>query len=109
MFRRLEPQHSKANQPVVFVCDGRTVEALPGDTVASALLAAGMIEFRMHPVAGTARGPYCMMGVCFECLLEIDGHPNVQACQVSVQDGMVVATQPTDAAGAGPGLNRSED
>ena len=46
-----------------------------------------------HPVDGSARAPYCLMGVCFECLMEIDGEPDVQSCLVTVREGMVVRRQ----------------
>ncbi|NKB63567.1 MAG: hypothetical protein GKR95_16110 [Gammaproteobacteria bacterium] len=41
-------------------------------------------------ISEAPRGPYCMMGVCFECLVEIDGKRNQQACQIEVQPGMSV-------------------
>jgi predicted molibdopterin-dependent oxidoreductase YjgC len=44
-------------------------------------------------VSGEPRAPYCMMGVCFECLVEVDGVPNVQACMTSVREGMTVRRQ----------------
>ena len=61
--------------------------------MASALLAAGETVFRTTPVSGAERGPFCMMGVCFECLVEIDGVPNRQACMTPVSDGMNVRRQ----------------
>jgi len=78
---------------VVIDFQGRAVAARPGDTVAAALLAAGIADFRATPVSGAARGPHCMMGVCFDCLVEIDGEPNQQACMTVVRDGMRVARQ----------------
>ena len=66
------------------------VTACAGDTVAAALLAAGYMTTRTTPVSGAARGPYCMMGACFECLVEIDGVANRQGCMVEVRDGMQV-------------------
>ncbi|RMX03509.1 (2Fe-2S)-binding protein [Corticibacter populi] len=67
--------------------------ALPaGITLAAGLLAAGVRRFRSAPVGGDARAPYCMMGVCFECLLEIDGVPSQQACLVQPREGMRVRT-----------------
>jgi predicted molibdopterin-dependent oxidoreductase YjgC len=73
--------------------DGRWVAARAGDTVAAALLAAGISRFRTTPVGGVARAPYCMMGVCFECLLTIDGVASRQSCLVAVREGMEVETQ----------------
>ena len=90
MFRRLpEP----AQDPVHFTIDGRGAVARRGDSVALALLAAGVDACRTTPASGAARGPYCLMGVCFECLVEIDGVGNRQACMVRVQPGMRIATQ----------------
>jgi len=64
-----------------------------GITVAAALLQAGVQRFRASPVSGAPRAPYCMMGVCFECLVEIDGEPSRQSCLVNVREGMQVRTQ----------------
>ena len=61
--------------------------------VAAALLLCGYRSCRNTPVSNTLRAPYCMMGVCFECLVEIDGLPNQQACLTMVYDGMVVCWQ----------------
>lgn len=64
-----------------------------GRSVAAALLAAGIDRFRATPVSGAPRAPYCMMGVCFECLVEIDGVPSRQSCMVAVHDGMRIHSQ----------------
>jgi hypothetical protein len=73
--------------------DGRRLAVLGPRSVAAALLAAGVSRFRSTPVSGASRAPYCMMGVCFECLLEIDGISNRQACLVTVQPGMKIRSQ----------------
>ena len=73
--------------------EGRRLTARSGDTVAAALLAAGIAGVRDTPLSGTPRAPYCLMGVCFDCLMEIDGISNRQACLVPVVDGMVVRRQ----------------
>ena len=87
VFRRLpEPGRPRLTISV----DGRPVEARTGDTVAAALLGAGIVETRRTPVGDVARGPFCMMGACFDCLMEIDGVPNRQACMVEARDGMVI-------------------
>ena len=70
--------------------EGQPVTALEGDTVAAAILAAGHLVTRLTPVRGNPRGPFCMMGVCFDCLLEIDGHANRQSCMVRVAEGLRV-------------------
>jgi D-hydroxyproline dehydrogenase subunit gamma len=90
MFRRLvEPDRASVRLTI----DGRPVAAAPGDSVAAALLAAGVVACRTTPVSGAPRAPYCMMGVCFDCLVTIDGVGSRQACLTRVRDGMVVETQ----------------
>ena len=73
--------------------EGEEILAAPGDTLAAALLAAGVDVFRATPVSGAPRAPYCMMGACFECLVQVDGRPAVQACMTEVRDGMDVRRQ----------------
>jgi len=90
MFRRLLERDGDA---VTLSVDGTPVEARAGESVAAALLAAGIVVCRTTPLSGAPRAPYCMMGVCFECLVTIDGRGNRQACLVSVADGMSVETQ----------------
>ncbi|MDP2519580.1 (2Fe-2S)-binding protein [Shimia thalassica] len=75
---------------VSFTLDGVSVTACAGDTLAAALLAHGGAAFRTTGVSGAPKLPFCMMGVCFECLVELDGQPNVQSCMVEVQNGMTV-------------------
>ncbi|MCR9072103.1 MAG: (2Fe-2S)-binding protein [Alphaproteobacteria bacterium] len=72
--------------------DGQPISAREGDTVATALLASGRLQVRRSAVSGTPRAPYCQMGVCFECLVAIDGVADRQACLVPVHDGMIVTT-----------------
>lgn len=88
MFRRLE-----ADATLTMTFEGRTLTARAGESVAAALLAAGITSCRETPKSGAPRGPYCMMGACFDCLVVIDGVPNRQACMVPVADGMVVERQ----------------
>jgi len=73
--------------------DGRQIRAREGDSVAAALLANGFAVTRSTPALGAPRGPYCMMGACFECLAVVDGLPNVQTCMVPVRPGMRVERQ----------------
>ena len=78
---------------VAITFDGRPLRVPAGASVAAALLAAGVERFRTTPVSGAARAPYCMMGVCFECLVTIDGIGNRQGCLIAIEDGMQVKTQ----------------
>jgi len=73
--------------------EGAEIMAAEGESVAAALLAAGIASTRDTPVGDAPRAPYCLMGVCFDCLVEIDGVPNRQGCMVPVRDGMVIRRQ----------------
>ena len=89
MFKRL----AEGGAPVAISVDGKVVQARAGDTVAAALLANGIDHCRTTPVTGAPRAPYCLMGVCFDCLVAIDGVGSRQACLVPVRQGMRVETQ----------------
>ncbi|WP_289151615.1 (2Fe-2S)-binding protein [uncultured Salipiger sp.] len=89
MARRIE----SGTATVRFTFQDRTIEAQEGDTVAAALTAAGIRELRQSVVSGSPRGIFCMMGTCFDCLVEVDGRPNVQACRTTVTEGMTVMPQ----------------
>ena len=81
----------ETQQPFTIIFDGEPLPAYPGDTVASALYAAGKRAWRRSR-AGDQRGLLCGIGLCFDCLLTVDGVTNQRACQVTVKDGMVVQT-----------------
>jgi predicted molibdopterin-dependent oxidoreductase YjgC len=91
MFRRLPDLADTAS--VSLTVDGEPITARAGDTVAAALLAAGHAACRETAVSNAPRGPYCLMGVCFDCLVSIDGVGNRQGCLVRVREGMRVETQ----------------
>ncbi|MBM3570510.1 MAG: (2Fe-2S)-binding protein [Alphaproteobacteria bacterium] len=90
MFRR-QPETAATLSILV---DGKPIPARAGESVAAALLAAGLSAFRRSPVSGVPRGPYCLMGACYDCLVTIDGQPGRQACQVPVASGMRIETKP---------------
>ncbi|MFP3847909.1 (2Fe-2S)-binding protein [Pseudomonas sp. W5-01] len=71
----------------------QSFEVPAGISVAAALLMSGINRFRATPVSESPRAPYCMMGVCFECLVDIDGVPNRQSCLIEVADGMRIRSQ----------------
>lgn len=87
MFRRSGPTDC------IIAWEGREIPARAGEPLAAALLAAGIAAFRETPVSGAPRGPLCLMGACFDCLVEIEGVPNRQACLVPVTPGMRAAPQ----------------
>jgi predicted molibdopterin-dependent oxidoreductase YjgC len=89
MFKRLHEPRER----VAFEFEGETVAAEDGDTVAAALLAHGVRQTRLSLMSGAPRAAHCMIGACFECLVEIDGRPNRQACLTPVRAGMKVRRQ----------------
>jgi predicted molibdopterin-dependent oxidoreductase YjgC len=84
---------------IELLVDGETVHAHAGETVAAALLASGRRTLRRTPKSGAPRGMFCGMGVCFDCVVTINGESRVRACMTPVQDGMRIDT----GAGVGPG------
>lgn len=90
MFRVLS---GAAPELVEVELDGETVSVPNGISVAAAMLLIDAAPTRQTPVGGSPRAPFCMMGVCFECLMEIDGNPNRRACQVEVAKGMRIRRQ----------------
>ena len=84
---------SEARPPTVAVTvEGFKIAVPVGASAAAAVLAAGLDSVR-ETVGGSERMPYCMMGVCFDCLAEIDDVPNRQSCMVEVQEGMRIRRQ----------------
>ena len=73
--------------------EGRTVLVPEGASAAAAVLVAGLASIRDTPVGHNERAPYCMTGVCFDCLAEIDGVPNRQSCMVAARPGMRIRRQ----------------
>ncbi len=90
MFRRLPDPPDTAL--VTVTLDGEPARVPGHFTAAATVLLHGRIS-RTTPVSGSRRAPYCMMGVCFDCLMEIDGIPNRQACLVTVTEGMRINCQ----------------
>lgn len=85
-----------SDPPPPFVCltiEGRPIRARAGESLALTLLQAGFSHTRLTPVSASPRAPLCLMGVCFECLVEVDGRPNTQACMLEVREGMTVRLQ----------------
>jgi predicted molibdopterin-dependent oxidoreductase YjgC len=69
--------------------DGQPLDLPEGANLAAALLAAGVSVLRHTPVSGSPRAPFCMMGACFDCLVEIDGVTR-QACMIEVAAGLEI-------------------
>ena len=77
---------------VSLTLDGRPVTAYEGESVAALLLVEGYVATRTTQ-GGAPRGVFCGMGVCFDCLIVVDGVPNTRACVTWVREGMAVARQ----------------
>lgn len=74
--------------------EGKPCSVPAGITVAAAVMGyAGEHRIRQSPVTGEPRAPFCFMGVCHECLMEIDGVPDQQACLIEVKEGMTIRLQ----------------
>jgi hypothetical protein len=90
--RRIEDAISR--EPAIeIIVDGHSLRAFPGESVAVALLAAGRRAFRATARRSDPRSLYCGIGICFDCVMVVDGQPNVRACQTKVRAGMRIATQ----------------
>jgi D-hydroxyproline dehydrogenase subunit gamma len=72
--------------------DGRDHDVPPGRTVAAVLLEMGRVSWRTTRHGGRPRGVFCGIGVCFDCLVEVNGAPDVRACQRVLADGDEVRT-----------------
>lgn len=90
MFRKL---HDPGASAVTIHIDGSPVAAEAGESLAAVLLRQPEGWSRTTPVTQSPRSPYCMMGVCFECLVEVEGLGSVQGCLTPVRDGMNVTRQ----------------
>lgn len=90
MFRKL---HDLGQAPMTVYIDGVAATAEAGESVAAVLLRQDEVWSRLTAAKGSKRAPYCLMGVCFDCLAEVDGVGSVQTCLTMVQDGMRITRQ----------------
>jgi predicted molibdopterin-dependent oxidoreductase YjgC len=90
MFKRLETNPEKL---VSISINGKPFNVPAGETVAAAVLASGITHTRTTAVSSSTRAPFCLMGVCYECLMVINGLPNQLACKEYVTDGMIIECQ----------------
>ena len=73
--------------------DGKKIPAFEGETVAAAVIAAGQGTLRRTARRNHPRGMYCGIGLCYECLMVINGVPNTRACQTLASPGCRAETQ----------------
>lgn len=91
---RIEPQPGVVRgERVRITVDDRAVDCYVGESVAAAMIAEHDDLTLRETAEGEPRGLFCGMGVCFECLVVVDGVPNTRACMTWVRDGLAVATQ----------------
>jgi len=79
--------------PVTITVDGVSASGVAGQSLAGVILASGELGFRRTSARGRRRGVFCGIGVCFDCLVEVNGHRDVRACQRRAADGDVVTSQ----------------
>jgi predicted molibdopterin-dependent oxidoreductase YjgC len=79
-----------------FSFDDRPIPFQPGQSVGAALIAAGVRSWRTTRRDGRPRGIFCGIGVCFDCLVTVDGRLNQRACLVAAQHGQHVRAQQGD-------------
>jgi predicted molibdopterin-dependent oxidoreductase YjgC len=72
------------------VVDGKKIEAFEGETIASAMFASNMKVNRKTAIYHEPRGVFCNKGRCTDCIMKVDGLPNIRTCITSVRNGMVV-------------------
>ncbi len=82
-----------AGRQVSITVDGRVIQAVEGEPIAAALLAAGIKQFRTTSRNQDSRGVFCAIGRCTDCVMEVNGRPNVRTCVTPVEEGMAVRTQ----------------
>ena len=76
--------------------DGKEIQAVEGEPIAAALLAQGIRVFRKTPRFGEPRGIFCGIGRCTDCIMTVDGTPNVRTCVTPVKAGMVISSNLQD-------------
>jgi sarcosine oxidase subunit alpha len=79
-------------KPIKIVVDGKPIDAFEGETVAAALLSADIWIFQLSHKHKEPRSLYCGMGICYECLVTINGVHAQRACITAVEEGMCVET-----------------
>ncbi len=90
-------QHlTEQTETVKIFLNGHPLHVPKGSTVAAAILVHNLPFTRTTPVSGSKRAPFCMMGVCYECLMVIDGNPGRRTCSTYVKEGMQIDTQIKD-------------
>ena len=83
---------TEERKKVTFTYDGKQLEGYEGEPIATALKAAGVMVHR-HTKKGSPRGIFCAIGRCTDCVMVVDGKPNIRTCVTQLEEGMTVQTQ----------------
>jgi predicted molibdopterin-dependent oxidoreductase YjgC len=83
----------KKGREIIITVDGSQIQAFEGEMIASALVAVGIKTFRFSSKHNEPRGLFCAIGRCTDCVMEVNGKPNVRTCITPVEDKMVINTQ----------------
>ena len=83
----------KKRRKVTIRIDGVEIEACEGEPIAAALVAAGVKVFRKTRKRDEPRRVFCAVGRCTDCIMTVDGQPNVRTCVTPVMDGMEIQTK----------------
>lgn len=82
----------KRKEKVTLRVNGKEIPAYKGETVLAALMAAGYKGLKRSPLNHDPRGALCGMGVCFECMVTVNGVPNTRSCMTEVENNMEIDT-----------------
>ncbi|MDR5701565.1 (2Fe-2S)-binding protein [Agromyces aerolatus] len=88
-----DPVRPGATNELTIVVDGEPLTGLAGQTIAGVALANGRLEWRRTSAQERPRGLFCGIGVCFDCIVTVNGSRDVRACQRRAADGDVITTQ----------------
>jgi predicted molibdopterin-dependent oxidoreductase YjgC len=95
-------KHIRRGAPVRLTVDGVEVTGFEGEHLSTVLMADGRIAWRRSPKRREPRGLFCGIGICFECMVEVEGQGIVRACQTTARDGMHLRTVDSGSTGASP-------
>lgn len=90
---------ARPGPPFQVTFDGAPIDVLPGQSVAAALWSAGITSWRRTRAGQRPRGVFCGIGICFDCLVTVNGVPNQRACLVPARPGDAITTQQGDGHG----------
>ena len=83
----------KKGEEIEIVVDGKKVKAYKGESIATSLIASGIKVFRYTSKFNEPRGIFCAIGRCTDCVMDVNGRPNVRTCITPVEKNMVINTQ----------------